>query len=157
MSKTMNGIKFKYSSICAGVAIQPIPFADILILTPIQAVMGKAIANHYGIHLSEQESKDTIKQLIGVLGLGLAAQQTALGLYKIGLPGLAGFTTIPLVFGITWGIGSVMEHYFKAKSEGRELTHHEMKEVYKLAKKEAKKHSKNLDENELKDLGKKYK
>jgi uncharacterized protein (DUF697 family) len=153
MKKNIDEIKFKYSAICAGVAIQPIPFADIFILTPIQAYMGKEVANAYDIDLSEQESKEILTQLIGILGLGFAAQQTAIGLYKLGLPGFAGFTTIPLVFGITWGIGSIFDHYFKAKSEGRAISNDELRNIYKLAKKEAKKKSKDLNKSDLKKAG----
>ena len=32
-----------FSTSCAAIAVQPIPFADIFILTPIQALMGKRL------------------------------------------------------------------------------------------------------------------
>ena len=38
----------RFSAICAAVAVQPIPFADIFILTPIQLYMGTLIAEARG-------------------------------------------------------------------------------------------------------------
>ena len=43
-----------FSGVCAGVAIQPIPFADIFILTPIQAFMGTRIGAIRGLPASER-------------------------------------------------------------------------------------------------------
>ena len=79
-----------FSAICAAVAVQPIPFADIAILTPIQAYMGTRIAAVRGLKLSEQDSKKMLGDISITLGLGLVAQQIALGAYKVGLPFLAG-------------------------------------------------------------------
>jgi hypothetical protein len=39
-SQKISQIIHIFSAICAGVAVQPIPFADIFLLTPIQAYMG---------------------------------------------------------------------------------------------------------------------
>lgn len=51
----VNQIIIVFSSICAGVAIQPIPFADVFVLTPIQAYMGTRISAIRGMPLSEKE------------------------------------------------------------------------------------------------------
>ena len=69
---------------------------------------------------------------------------------------MAGFTTIPLVFGLTYGIGHVMKHYFEAKQNGRELSQSEMKALYVEAKANAKAESNKLSPNEYKELGKKH-
>ena len=45
--KVKKTIKF-FGIVCAATAIQPIPFADIFILTPIQAYMGTRIAKIRG-------------------------------------------------------------------------------------------------------------
>ena len=54
------------ASVCAGVAFQPIPFADIFILTPIQAYMGTRIAAVRGIPITKNEALTTIKEISGV-------------------------------------------------------------------------------------------
>ena len=107
------------AALCAGVAIQPIPFADFFVLTPIQGLMAARIASIHGVPVSQEGARGLLKTAFGTLGLGFAAQQTALGLYKIGLPGLGGFVTIPLVWGLTYGIGRVMDTYYRAMAEGR--------------------------------------
>jgi uncharacterized protein (DUF697 family) len=123
---------------CAAVAVQPIPFADIFVLTPIQAFMGARIAAIRGVPVSEAKSAEILKEISGVAGMGLAAQQIALGAYKTGLPFLAGFTTIPLVYGLTYGIGNVMDYYFKNKARGRAVDPEELKKAWRKATKEAK-------------------
>merc|ERR1711916_145821 len=71
-----------YCIICASVAIQPIPFADIFILSPIQLIMGKKIAEIRGYDLLNENIENIFKEISGTLGLGLIAQQLALGAYK---------------------------------------------------------------------------
>ena len=71
-----------------------------------------------------------------MVGLGMGAQQVALGLYKVGLPFLAGFTTIPLVFGLTYAVGGVMDLYFKDAARGRRMDPAAMKQAWKVARAE---------------------
>ena len=119
---------------CAGIAIQPIPFADIFILTPVQAYMGSRIAAIRGVPVSESEASDIIKEIIGAIGMGMIAQQLAIGLYKTILPGLAGFTTIPLVYGLSYAIMNVMDAYFVAKASNRRLSEDEIRTLWSKAK-----------------------
>ncbi|MCG8381024.1 MAG: DUF697 domain-containing protein [Gammaproteobacteria bacterium] len=108
-----------FSVTCAAVAVQPIPFADIFVLTPIQAYMGVRLSAIRGMPLSDAEATDLLKEIAGIVGLGMAAQQIALGLYKVGLPFLAGFTTIPLVYGLTYAIGRIMDFYLEKSPKGK--------------------------------------
>ena len=124
---------------CAAIAIQPIPFADFFILTPIQAYMGTRLAAIYGIKIKEQKATEIVKQIGGTVGLGVLAQQLVIGAYKTVIPFLGAVTTIPLVYGMTFAIGKVMQCYFKARSEGRELTDREMKNIWKESFKKGKK------------------
>ena len=133
-----------FSSVCAATAIQPIPFADIFILTPIQLFMGKFIGEARGYKFSISE---IYKEILGVLGLSFLAQQTAIGLYKVGLPFVGGFMTIPLVFILTYSIGKVMDFYFVSKTKGKTLTKEDLKNFFKQAKKDAKK---NFSKEEIK-------
>ena len=142
--KKVDKLLISFSSICAAVAIQPIPFADILILTPIQLYMGTLIAKVRGYEFSMSE---IYKEILGLLGLSFLAQQTAIGLYKVGLPFLGGFMTIPLVFILTYSIGKVMDFYFVSKTQGITLTKNDLKKFFNQAKKEAKK---NFSKDEIK-------
>lgn len=124
---------------CSAIAVQPIPFADIFILTPIQAYMGSRIAAIKGIPINESE--DLIKEILGTLGLAIGAQQVAISLYKMGLPGLGGFMTIPLVYGLTYGIGSIMDYYFteKRKDNAFKLSESEILSLWRNVKNEGEK------------------
>ena len=126
------------ASVCAGVAFQPIPFADIFILTPIQAYMGTRIAAVRGISITKNKALTTIKEILGVVGLSWLAQQIAIGAYKTGLPGFGGFMTLPLVFGLTYCIGRVMEVYFVRKAKGELINKKTIREIWRKAKKEGK-------------------
>ena len=59
-----------FSVISAAVAVQPIPFADIFVLTPIQAYMGTRLSAIRGMPISEQDALDLVKQVGVVVGLG---------------------------------------------------------------------------------------
>lgn len=131
-----------FSSVCAGVAIQPIPFADIFLLTPIQAFMGTRISAIRGLPLSEKEVGEVLKEIAGVIGLGLLAQQLALGAYKTFVPFLAGFTTIPLVFGLSYGIGKVMDLYFINRAKGKRMSVEEIRDAWERARSEGQKKGK---------------
>jgi uncharacterized protein (DUF697 family) len=127
-----------FSITCAAVAVQPIPFADIFVLTPIQAYMGVRLSAIRGMPLSDAEATDLLKEIAGIVGLGMAAQQVALGLYKVGLPFLAGFTTIPLVYGLTYAIGRIMDYYLEKKSRGQTVSNADLKDMWEKYRKEGK-------------------
>lgn len=131
-----------FASVCAGVAVQPIPFADIFVLTPIQAYMGTRISSIRGIPLNEKDAGDILKEISGVVGLGMIAQQIALGLYKVGLPFLAGITTIPLVFGLTYAVGKVMDTYFIQAAKGKRMNPEDIRREWDRAREEGKREAK---------------
>lgn len=124
---------------CAGVAIQPIPFADIFVLTPIQAYFASRIAAIRGVPVSESDASDWIKEIIGIVGLGIIAQQVAIGIWKIVTFGLGGLLTIPLVYGLTYAVMKVADAYFSAKARNQSLSDEQIKAIWKGAFGEGKK------------------
>lgn len=136
-----------FSVFCAAIAVQPIPFADIFVLTPIQGYMGKKLADIRGYDITEAGATEVFKELAGLVGLGFLAQQLAIGAYKTVLPFLGAITTIPLVYGLTYGIGRVMDYYFVKKIKGEKIDKDDLKDIFKKAKEEGKKEAKeNKDE-----------
>jgi Uncharacterized protein/domain associated with GTPases len=61
----------------AMVAPQPIPIADIWIITPIQYIMVRAIGNIYGYKLSES----SVAEIASVIGGGMMGQQVCLAFF----------------------------------------------------------------------------
>ncbi len=165
-----------YSSIfCALIAFQPLPFADIFILTPIQLFMaGLILKIRNKTDQKHKKSNDIIKELLEdvkwvVLG-GLAAQYSIIALYKLGLPFLGGFMTIPLVFGFTYSIGKAFDfyvHILKQKNwdgsveeakKRLDTNKEELKKIFKKSKAEAKQMWKKLKIKPiLKEIKKIYK
>lgn len=134
--KKVDKLLVRFAGICGAIAVQPIPFADIFILTPIQLYMGTLIAEARGYKFSMSE---IYKEILGLIGLAYLAQQTAIGLYKTILPFLGAITTIPLVFILTYAIGKVMDYYFVSKTEGKKVTKDDLIKAFKEARKDAKK------------------
>ncbi len=118
---------------CAGVALQPLPFADIFILTPMQGYFATRIAAIHGIQLKENEALDWIKEVTGLVGLGIAAQQIALGIWKTVSFGLGGLLSIPLVYGLTFAIMKVADAYFAHKAKHEKLSEARIKAIWKEA------------------------
>jgi len=124
---------------CAAVAIQPIPFADIFVLTPIQAYFASRIAAIRGVPVSESDASDWVKEIIGIVGMAIIAQQIAIGIWKLVTFGLGGVLTIPLVYGLTYAVMKVADAYFSAKARNEKLSDEQIKKVWKNAFRDGKK------------------
>jgi len=142
------------STTCAAIAIQPIPFQDVFILTPIQAYMGTRIAAIRGVPTSKAEITEIIKEIAGVAGMGLLAQQLVLGAYKVGLPGLGGFMSIPVVYGMTFAIGKVMDEYLISKSKNKTFDPETLKSSWKEWLEKGKSEGKKIKKDIIKSVKK---
>ncbi len=123
---------------CAGMAIQPIPFADIFVLTPIQAYFASRIAAIRGVPVTESSATDWVKEIIGIVGLGIAAQQIAIGVWKLVTFGAGGLLTIPLVYALTFAVMMVADAYFSAKARKEQLSDAQIRTIWKNAFREGK-------------------
>ena len=65
-SQKANRIINLFSGVCAGIAIQPIPFADIFVLTPIQVLMGERLAAIWGVPVTESSISAVINCSFGL-------------------------------------------------------------------------------------------
>lgn len=146
---SVKGTIIKYSAICAAIAIQPIPFADIFILTPIQAIMGIEIAKKYGIRVEKKQSSELIRQIIGIIGMGLIAQQLGIAAAKTFWPIVGSVATIPVVFGLTYGIGSVINEYYKSQTNNDRLTDEQIKDIYKASRNEGQNIGRNFSKEDI--------
>jgi len=136
-----------FSGTCAAVAIQPIPFADFFVLTPIQAYMGARLSAIRGLNVTESQIKVLLKEIGSVIGLGLLAQQLVIGAYKTFIPFLGALTTIPIVYGLTYAIGKTMDAYLIKKAKGLTMTKSQMKSVFEEMLKKGKREGKNNKES----------
>ena len=104
--------------------------------------MGARLAAIRGVRLSEQESTDILKQLMSVVGMGFVAQQLGIAAAKILFPIFGGVATLPVVFGLTYAIGTVMDKFFVYKAAGRTLSKDQIRDIWKNARRKGKKEGK---------------
>lgn len=140
-----------FSTVCGGVAVQPIPFADIFILTPLQAFMGTRISAIRGLRMSEKETSDVIKEIMSVVGMGMLAQQLGIAAAKIFFPIFGGIATVPVVFALTYAIGKVMDLYFIHRAAGKKMSAAEMKAAWSQAKAAGEKEGKRREQEIKRD------
>lgn len=115
------------SATCAIVAVQPIPFADIFILSPIQVVMVTYLAKVIGLNLSNTKLKEILVYLTSCVGWGILSQQFILSLYKTIIPFAGGFTTIPLVYACTYGLGIAAKTLLENKMSNSNISKKDLK------------------------------
>jgi uncharacterized protein (DUF697 family) len=80
----------------------------------------------------------------------MIAQQLGIAAAKIFFPIFGGVATIPVVFGLTFAIGKVMDLYFIHQVQGRKLSPDELKRAWSEAKKEGERQGK-ARTSEIKD------
>ncbi|MFQ3676129.1 MAG: hypothetical protein SNJ64_06290 [Endomicrobiia bacterium] len=117
--------------ICGVISLQPIPIADILILTPIQIVMVLYIGKAMGFEISFSRATGILTEILGVIGLGMLSQNLVLLAYKTIIPYFGGTFTLPFVWAATFGIGTVAKEYYKLKKGMKKLTSEEDKRLKK--------------------------
>lgn len=134
----VNRIRHTACAACAVTAIQPIPFADIFILTPIQGFFATRIAAVRGVNVSENDGLEWTKQIIGLMGAGFIAQQVAIGVWKLVTWGVGGLLTLPLVYSLTYAVMTTADVYFKQRAKGVHLTDDQLREEFRKATKDGK-------------------
>lgn len=107
---------------CAALALQPIPIADVLVLTPIQILLVQAIGRVYGVPIS----KKTALEIATNIGLGIVLQQIFIALIKTGIPLMGGLLVSTYVYTATFYMGKMAQIYFE---KGRPLTQQELQQV----------------------------
>ena len=120
------------------IAVEPLPFADILLITPLQMKMVAHIGLIYGFKPDRSRIKDIVTELGATFAFGFLARQLVRGVAKIVAPVIGGLITAPAVYGSTFALGKLAESYFKAQLEGKNLGKLEAKGVARKALEDAK-------------------
>ena len=94
------------------VSIEPLPFADMLILTPLQIKMVLHIGKIYGFDITPERAGDIVRELGATVAYGMMARQVMRGVAKIALPVVGGVVTSPMVYGWTFALGRMAQTYF---------------------------------------------
>lgn len=107
---------------CAALALQPIPIADIFVITPMQVLLVQAIGRVYGVPISTK----TALEIATNIGLGVLLQQIFVAIVKVGVPLMGGLLVSTYVYTATFYMGKMAQIYFE---KGRPLTPQEIQQV----------------------------
>jgi uncharacterized protein (DUF697 family) len=99
------------------------------------------------VPVSESDASDWVKEIIGIVGMAIIAQQIAIGIWKLVTFGLGGVLTIPLVYGLTYAIMKVANEYFSAKARNEKLSDDQIKKVWENAFPDGKKKGSDEENN----------
>ncbi|WP_291424721.1 YcjF family protein [Deinococcus sp.] len=119
------------------VAVEPIPFADILVITPIQVKMVLHIGKIYGFDFSMERATEIARELGATVAYGIAARQVMRGIAKMALPVIGGLITAPAVYGWTFALGRLAQNYFERKRDGLPFDKADKSRVIQEAKTQA--------------------
>ena len=106
--KRIRQLIYSKAGVCAGVALVPIPVADLLVLTPIQIAMVTAIGYLHGIEVTS----DRAAELMGVVGAGIGFREAARQLVKL-VPGYGSAVSAAIAFAGTVALGETAHLWFK--------------------------------------------
>jgi uncharacterized protein (DUF697 family) len=129
--------------------VLPIPAADFVVLTPIQAKMALHIGTIKGFDVSQERAQEIVTEILGVLGMSLTANLLIVSLTKL-IPIVGGVLTVPLIYAATWGIGKVVDYYFDCLRAGNKPSSETMKDLFAEQFKVGKKRGEDLDTDSLK-------
>jgi uncharacterized protein (DUF697 family)/tellurite resistance protein len=102
----------KYSILSAVLGAFPIPIASIatdLAVVGLQAKMFRDIGQYWG----RETSKDTVKQVMGGIGVGTGARIAVNNLAKF-IPGVGSVVAASTNFASTWALGKVANQYWES-------------------------------------------
>ena len=120
----------------AAIAIQPVPMADFALQLPVLGYMGYKIGRIRGVDIREHQADRLTGEIIATVGMTFATRQVLVGLYKTAFPFVGALTTFPLMFGLVYAVGKVMDYYFRAQAAGENVTRETLSEVFHQAREE---------------------
>lgn len=100
------------------IAAEPIPFADMLLITPVQAKMVLHIGKIYGFDVTPERAREIAQELGATLAYGMVARQVMRGVAKMALPLIGGLITAPAVYGWTFALGRIAQNHFERRALG---------------------------------------
>lgn len=119
------------------IAVEPVPFADILLITPVQAKMVLHIGKIYGFEITQGRAREIVRELGATVAYGMLARQVMRGVAKLALPVIGGLITAPAVYGWTFALGRVAQNHFERKRQGLPDSRQEQVKVIQEAKGQA--------------------
>lgn len=133
-------------SVAAGaVAIQPIPFVDVALISPIQIGLVQGLGRIHGHKLD----KKSVLEILSTFGASLLAQNVILAAAKF-IPFFGWVVGPAMAYALTYAVGEVSDFYFRS---GRGVPPEELRAMFDKVYKEkrAEKEAANKGNETLKD------
>lgn len=126
-----------FCATCGAVATQPLPGFDIFFLTPIQFYMATRLSAIHDVSLNKATMWKILTDKGKVVGLGFLAMHLTVAGYKTIIPYFGSYSTVPMVYGMTYAIGRILNEMYIRRSKNKDqMTNKEIKEMFKKLKKE---------------------
>jgi uncharacterized protein (DUF697 family) len=130
--------------------IQPLPFADFLLLAPLHVKMALQIGKIKGFQVSEERAYDIVKEVVAAAGTALAAQGLLATLGKITpLIWARIILTFPITYATTWALGIMVDYYFDCLATGRNPSAEVLKDLFAEQFKVGKSRGQALDKDDM--------
>ncbi len=129
--------------------VQPIPLADIVVLTPLHVKMTLQIGKIKGFEVTQERALDIVREVIGVAWLALASQ-AVIGVIGKLIPVARVVFNFTLNYAATWAIGNVVDYYFDCLREGTIPSAEVMKDLFAEEFRVGKKRGEAFDPNDMK-------
>jgi uncharacterized protein (DUF697 family) len=119
------------ATLCAAVALEPVPLLDLAIVLPLHLQMIVQIGKVYGFQLSKERAKEIVVEFASAIAVTYATRTAARSVLKF-VPILGPVLNAPMVFTSTYALGMLAERYFRARRA--DLPPLEKLEAQKLAR-----------------------
>jgi uncharacterized protein (DUF697 family) len=141
----VQGVIQACSVAASAVTIQPFPFVDVALITPIQIGMVQAIGRIHG----HQLDRKSVLEILSTLGASIVAQNAMMAAAKF-VPFFGWLVTISMAYALTWAIGEVSNHYFE---NGRGVPEQDLRDMFNrvYAEKRKEKQEAHRGDSSLKD------
>lgn len=137
---------------CSIVSLVPIPVADTIVISYIQTGMIQSLARVNELWLDRNEANSLKEQLQLIVGGGFLVQAGLTSALTIATGGILGeIIQAPIIWGITYGLGRVVQKQIECIKEGVPFEDEDAKVIYVDGKREGK------DKKFGSGLGKSYK
>jgi uncharacterized protein (DUF697 family) len=103
--------------------LQPVPFLDPFLITPIQIGMVQGIGYLRGYHLD----KKSVLEILRTLRASLVTQQLSIAVAKF-VPAVGWVASISMAYALTYAVGELSDRYFRG---GRSMLPAEMRAIFK--------------------------
>jgi len=108
--RRVRALVYAKAAVSAGVALAPLPGADIFFITPIQLAMVAAVGHFHGVEVDRTRALE----LLATMGAGVGFRESARQLVKL-IPGYGSVVSAGIAFAGTVALGEAANAWFKSR------------------------------------------